>query len=191
MNQRDEARELTAAAEGRCPACGEPRPDLGTPCPHCHAPPLGPEHAAPDGAQRRTGFDALMQVRTSDVEPYTGLRYLSKLFRMIAIILVLLLVAEMVTGLAQQGMESLPTLLSEASRLIVLSALLWGVGDLALLLIDVGHDVRAARILLGRQVAHHLAEHQPEVGNTPAAGTDGVRGAGAPRGTERRPDRGR
>ena len=38
-----------------------------------------------------------------------------------------------------------------ASRLIVLAGLLWGVGDLAILLIDVGHDVRAARILLARQ----------------------------------------
>jgi hypothetical protein len=170
MNQRDEARVLTAAAEGRCPSCGEPRPDLGTPCPHCGAAPLGPEHAAPTGSERRTGFEALMQVRTSDVEPYTGLRYLSKLFRMIAIILVLLLIAEIVTGLATQGVASLTTLLSEASRLIVLSALLWGVGDLALLLIDVGHDVRAARILLGRQVAHHLEEAQ-RTGVLPGDGT--------------------
>ena len=163
MDQRDEARVVTAAAEGRCPACGEPRPDLGTPCPHCHAPALGPEHAAGDESNRRTGFEALMQVRTSDVEPYTGLRYLSKLFRMIAIILVLLLIAEVVTGLAREGVSSLPIMLSEASRLVVLSALLWGVGDLALLLIDVGHDVRAARILLGRQVAHHLQQHHPEM----------------------------
>jgi hypothetical protein len=55
-----------------------------------------------------------------------------------------------------------PTLLGEASRLIVLAGLLWGVGDLAILLIDVGHDVRAARILLGRQAAHHLQEHHQE-----------------------------
>ena len=82
---------------------------------------------------------------------------------MIAIILVLLLIAEVVTGLAREGVSSLPIMLSEASRLVVLSALLWGVGDLALLLIDVGHDVRAARILLGRQVAHHLQEHHPDM----------------------------
>ena len=42
------------------------------------------------------------------------------------------------------------------SRLIVLAGLLWGTGDLAILLIDIGHDVRAARILLGRQVAHNV-----------------------------------
>lgn len=103
---------------------------------------------------RHAGTDPLMQIRTADIEPYTGLRYLSKLFRLIALILLLMLVAEVVTGLARQGMTSVPTLVAEASRLIVLAGLLWGVGDLVLLLIDVGHDVRATRILLGRQTAH-------------------------------------
>ena len=59
-----------------------------------------------------------------------------------------------------QGSAALPTLLGEASRLIVLAGLLWGVGDLAILLIDVGHDVRAARILLARQTR---ALHGPSV----------------------------
>src|SRR5438309_9320071 len=90
-------------------------------------------------------------VRSTDLEPYVGLRYLSKLFRLIAIILLLLLVAEIVTGLTTQGSASIPTLLGEASRLIVLAGALWGVGDLAILMIDVGHDVRAARVYLLRQ----------------------------------------
>jgi hypothetical protein len=34
--------------------------------------------------------------------------------------------------------------------LIVLAGVLWGTGDLAHLLIDVGHDVRAGRILMAR-----------------------------------------
>ncbi|AHG91180.1 hypothetical protein J421_3643 [Gemmatirosa kalamazoonensis] len=101
-----------------------------------------------------------MQVRASDVEPYTGLGYLSKLFRLIAIFLVLLLVLEVVTGLYQQGRDALATLLTEASRLVVLAGLLWGVGDLANLLIDVGHDVRAARILLGRLAAQSSMERE-------------------------------
>jgi hypothetical protein len=107
-----------------------------------------------DEGHRRHGLDPVFGVRSADIEPYTGLRYLSKLFRLIAIMLVLLLVAEVATGLAQQGTEAIPTLVAEASRLIVFAALLWGVGDLVLLLIDTGHDVRAARVLLGRQVAH-------------------------------------
>lgn len=90
-------------------------------------------------------------IRTSDLEPYVGLRYLSKLFKLMGVILALLLVAEVITGVMAQGGAAVPTLLGEASRLIVLAGLLWGVGDLAILLIDVGHDVRAARILLARQ----------------------------------------
>jgi hypothetical protein len=90
-------------------------------------------------------------VRSTDLEPYVGLRYLSKLFRLIAIILLLLLVAEIVTGLTTQGSTSIPTLLGEASRLIVLAGALWGVGDLAVLMVDVGHDVRAVRVYLSRQ----------------------------------------
>ena len=110
---------------------------------------------------RRHEAEAPTHVRASDIEPYIGLRYLSKLFRFMAIILVLLLVAEVITGLVNQGRAAIPTLLGEMSRLIVLAGLLWGTGDLAILLIDVGHDVRAARILLGRQITHHLEQTQP------------------------------
>jgi hypothetical protein len=97
------------------------------------------------------GLPEIPGVRASDLEPYVGLRYLSKLFRLIAIILLLLLVAEIVTGLTTQGSASIPTLLGEASRLIVLAGALWGVGDLAVLMVDVGHDVRAIRVYQSRQ----------------------------------------
>jgi hypothetical protein len=106
-------------------------------------------------------------VRSTDLEPYVGLRYLSKLFRLIAIILLLLLVAEIVTGLTTQGSAAIPTLLGEASRLIVLAGALWGVGDLAILMIDVGHDVRAARILLSRMVHAGGGGERDRSGATP------------------------
>jgi hypothetical protein len=104
-----------------------------------------------DVATKDDDMPEIPGVRATDLEPYVGLRYLSKLFRLIAIILLLLLIAEVVTGLTTQGSASIPTLLGEASRLIVLAGALWGVGDLAILMVDVGHDVRAVRVYLSRQ----------------------------------------
>jgi len=95
-----------------------------------------------------------MPVRSADLEPYTGLGYLSKLFKLMAAVLLLLLISEVFTGLVAQGTTAIPTLLGEISRLVVLAGLLYGSGDLALLLIDIGHDIRATRILLGRQAMH-------------------------------------
>ena len=123
-------------------------------------------------------------VRATDIEPYTGLRYLSKLFRFMAIILLLLLVAEIATGLYVQGAVSIPTLLGEASRLIVIAGVLWGTGDLAHLLIDVGHDVRAGRVLLSRQTYHLTKESlpmRPITVERPVV-VEGGRGEGGPAG---------
>jgi hypothetical protein len=116
-------------------------------------------------------------VRASDIEPYTGLRYLSKLFKVMGIVIALLLVAEVATGLSQVGTAAIPTLLGEASRLLVLAGLLWGVGDLALLLIDVGHDVRAGRVLLSRQTYHMVQRGKTESKSIGIAGsTEASRG---------------
>jgi hypothetical protein len=155
----------TAVEAGLCPVCQSPRPDLSKPCPHCGSPAIEgaePPDAAAPAVGRRSMPEGLFTVRSSDIEPYIGLRYLAKLFRLMAIILLLVLVGEVVILFVQLGQVALPRLLGEAARIIVLSGLLWGIGDLAILLIDVGHDVRAARILLGRQAAHHLQEQHGE-----------------------------
>ena len=136
---------------------------------------------APKGAIERLGQvlkseDGVIEIpgiRQSDLEPYVGLRYLSKLFKLMGVVLGLLLVAEIVTGVVAQGSAAIPTLLGEASRLIVLAGLLWGVGDLAILLIDVGHDVRAARILLARQT-HAVAPPSPAAARAPEPPANGV-----------------
>jgi len=122
------------------------------------------------------GGETIAGVRASDIEPYIGLRYLSKLFRLMAVILLLVLVAEVAAGLLRQGTAAIATLLGEVSRLVVLAGLLWGAGDLAILLIDVGHDVRAARILLSRQVVHHVTDHHGGSHAAPPAPGSGDRG---------------
>ena len=94
------------------------------------------------------------RVRDADLEPHAGLRYIARLFKVLAVLLVLLLIAEVVMGLVQQGAAALPTILVEATRLIVFAALLWAAGDIALMLIESNHDLRATRILLGRLSAH-------------------------------------
>jgi hypothetical protein len=120
----------------------------------------GPIERLGQALKPEDGVVEIPGIRQSDLEPYVGLRYLSKLFKLMGVILGLLLLAEIITGVMAQGSAAVPTLLGEASRLIVLAGLLWGVGDLAILLIDVGHDVRAARILLARQ---SRALHGPSV----------------------------
>jgi hypothetical protein len=132
---------------------------------------------APDGAPE-------MQVRASDIEPYIGLRYLSKLFRFMAVFVLILVVVEVVLGLSAQGVAAVARLLIETPWYIVLAGVLWGAGDLAILMIDIGHDVRAARILIGRQAAHHLIEHHP-----PAA-REAARQGARERGDDRKGGRG-
>lgn len=90
------------------------------------------------------------RVREDDLEPHAGLRYIARLFKVLAILLILLLIAEVVIGLTQQGASAVGTLLVEATRLIVFAGLLWGAADIALMLIESNHDLRATRILVGR-----------------------------------------
>lgn len=130
------------------------------------APALAPaiDPAAPDDQRgRRPAATPRMQVRAEDLEPYIGLKYLSRLFKLIAVVLILLLIAEVITGLVSVGIADANMLLGEASRLVVLAGLSWGAGDLAILLIDMGHDLRATRILVGRQLAHSMDQQHAGV----------------------------
>ena len=90
------------------------------------------------------------RVRDEDLEPFAALRYIARLFKFLAILLMFLLAAEIVLGLMQEGTAALVNLLVEATRLIVFAGLLWGVGDMALMLVESNHDLRATRILVGR-----------------------------------------
>lgn len=112
-----------------------------------------------------------MDVRDEDLEPHEGLRYIARLFKILAILLILLLIGEAVLGLVNRGNEAIPTLLVEATRIIVFAGLLWAAGDMALMLIESNHDLRATRILVGRlngKVSRLEAKYLPKEGGAAA-----------------------
>jgi hypothetical protein len=82
------------------------------------------------------------------LEPHASLRYVGKLFKALAIGLFLLLIAELGIGIAQDGVDALPLLLLEVAQLVLFTGLMWGAGDLAYIVIETNHDVRASRVLL-------------------------------------------
>ncbi len=145
--------EVAEEATQKCPECGSPRPDMSTVCPMCGAPPLRP------GEKRAIDEE----VRTEDLEPYITLRYIARLFKILAVLMVLMMIAEIITGLVTDATGALPTLIAEATKMIVLAGLMWAGGDITILLIDLGHDIRVSRILLGRINAElHKANSEKE-----------------------------
>jgi hypothetical protein len=101
-------------------------------------------------------------VRTDDTEPYIGLQYVARLFKIVAFLVLIALLLEIGVGVITEGTDALMPLFAEAVQLGVLSAILWGAADLTLLMIDIGHDVRAQRVLLGRISARGDAEFEGE-----------------------------
>ena len=91
-------------------------------------------------------------VRKTDLEPYTALKWLGTLFKSAAVFPGIALVGEIMAGIRFEGADSFSLLLGEAARTFVLAVVLWGAGDLVRLLITVGNDIRAERILLARLV---------------------------------------
>jgi hypothetical protein len=89
-------------------------------------------------------------VRAADIEPYVALRYIARLFKVLAALIGIMILGEVVLGLVIDGRTALPLLLGEATRLLVLGCMLWAAADVAVLMIDAGHDLRVLRILLGR-----------------------------------------
>lgn len=89
-------------------------------------------------------------IRSTDLEPYTGLRWVATLFKAAAVFIFVALAAEFIAGLRMTGAAALPVLLGETARTAVLAVVLWGGGDLVRLLVDIGHDLRAQRILMVR-----------------------------------------
>lgn len=131
---------VTVVTEFQCPECQGRRTDPSVVCPTCGAPPMR------EGDKRALDEE----VRSQDLEPYITLRYIARLFKVLAALMVVMLIGEIVAGMMAEGVSSLPELIGEVTRMLVLAGLMWGGGDITLLLIDAGHDLRVARILLGR-----------------------------------------
>jgi hypothetical protein len=109
-------------------------------CPTCGAPQIRDEnHRATDE-----------EVRSADLEPYITLRYIARLFKVLALMMVVMLIGEVYFTITAEGQFRLADLIGRVTQLLVIAGLMWGGGDLTLLLIDAGHDLRVARILLGR-----------------------------------------
>lgn len=111
------------------------------------------------GQRQETGEARLPEdarVREADLEPFAALRYIARLFKVLAVLLVLLLIAEVALGLMAAGAAALAGILVDATRLLVFAAFLWAGGDLALMLVETNHDLRATRIIVGR--LHHEVE---------------------------------
>ena len=132
------------ATEIHCPECQSRRTDPSVVCPTCGAPPVR------EGDKRASDEE----VRSQDLEPYVTLRYIARLFKVLAVLMIVMLIGEIVVALMTEGAEWAP-LITEITQILVLAGLMWGGGDLALLLIDAGHDLRVVRILLGR-INHEL-----------------------------------
>lgn len=135
----EKAPEGGTEVEVTCTNCGTEKKAADASCTKCGS--KGPDEHR--GVSRNT-------VRDDDLEPYVALGYIAKLFKVLAFLMFVMMVAEIVTGLMTAGLSAFRTLLSETTQLLVFSGLMWGAGDLAILLIDAGHDIRVARILLGR-----------------------------------------
>ncbi len=128
------------ANDMKCPECGSVRSDPSTTCPTCGAPPIRADE------NRKTEEE----VRMDDLEPYVALRYIARLFKILAILMLLMMIGEVISGLVSEAAAALPTLIAEVTQMLVLAGVMWAGGDVTILLIDLGHDIRVSRILLGR-----------------------------------------
>lgn len=129
----------------------------------------------PTGDRRHThsrGLDGVA-IRDADLEPKRGIRYVAWLFKSIAGLMVVVMVAELTVALSDPMTGGAGTLLGESVRLLAFAGLLWGAADLALMLIQSHYDLRATRILLARQNALLARLAGTDAGGDDEAGHEG------------------
>jgi hypothetical protein len=114
---------------------------------------------------RRAQRSQAAAIRMGDQRPYTALRWVSTLFKSAAVFLVVAIVAEFIAGIRAEGWAALPFLLGEVARAVVLAIVLWAGGDLVRLLLQIGRDLRAERVLLAR-IAYRMPPLDGRSGDT-------------------------
>jgi hypothetical protein len=94
-----------------------------------------------------------VEVRDEDLEPQPGLRFVGIVFRVSAVVILLLALWQFMDWWLDRppGNVGMAVLVSDTIRLIVVSALLWAASNLADLMCKSHYDIRAGRILLARQ----------------------------------------
>jgi hypothetical protein len=97
-------------------------------------------------------------VREDDIESDNAIRAIARLFRGMAILLLVLAGVQIVTAVTATVALSIGVLGADVVRLVIFAGLLWGVGDIAVLIVRSHYDVRATRILVAR--VEHLLKVQ-------------------------------
>jgi hypothetical protein len=100
-------------------------------------------------------------VREQDIEETRSIRLIALLFRGMALLLLVLMFAQVVFGLTSTVPLSPGVLFADAVRLVIFAGLLWGAGELAVLWVKSHYDIRAQRILTAR-IAHLLQQEVDE-----------------------------
>ncbi|HEX8432494.1 MAG TPA: hypothetical protein VF625_14485 [Longimicrobium sp.] len=145
---RDDETVIRPAGPGEERVVGVVPPPRGSSAAAGSAPPANetPEEAEARAIRDRTPGS----IRAEDTEPYVGLQYIARLFKIVSFLVLIALGLEILLGVWSDGAQALLPLFAEIVQGGVLAAILWGAADVVLLMIDLGHDVRAARVLLGR-----------------------------------------
>ena len=108
----------------------------------------GAKHRLPKNGDRPGHPSFAGELMHDILEPHASLRYVARLFKALAVLLLILLIGELVMGFIREGQAAVPTLMVEATRLVVFAGVLWGFGDIALMLIESNHDLRATRLMV-------------------------------------------
>lgn len=125
-----------------------------------------------DSRSDRGELLAGLHLRDDDLEPQPGLRFASTVFRVCAIVILVLALWQFADWWMDRppGDVGLSILVADTIRLIVLAALLWAASTLAGLFVKSHYDLRATRILLTRlsYVVREMAVAQGHLPKRPA-----------------------